>query len=88
MVEDHQYYDDDFFKLEGWVSCYECDIIFYDIDKLIEHQKECDKPEYLKLSEEDKTKSTVDKPYKQHKELKERLDGILNSYIDKYNLQY
>ena len=44
MAEDHQYYDDDFFKLEGWVSCYECDIIFYDIDKLIEHQKECDKP--------------------------------------------
>ncbi len=38
------YYCEDFFDMYGWVSCYECDIIFYDIDKLIEHQKECDKP--------------------------------------------
>jgi len=42
MGENHHYYDEDFFKKYGWVSCYECDTIFYDIEKLIEHQEECD----------------------------------------------
>ncbi|SVE25125.1 uncharacterized protein METZ01_LOCUS477979 [marine metagenome] len=36
------YYDEEFFKKYGWVSCYECDKIFFSINKLTEHQKECD----------------------------------------------
>ncbi len=43
-MTEHQRYDAEFFKEYGWCSCYECDIIFYDIDELIAHQKECDKP--------------------------------------------
>jgi len=43
MKENHHYYDEDFFKIWGWISCYECDKIFYNVEKLIEHQKECDK---------------------------------------------
>jgi len=31
-------YDEDFWKENGWVSCFECDIIFYDLDELVEHQ--------------------------------------------------
>ena len=42
MGEIHHYYDEDFFKKYGWVSCCECDEVFYDIDKLIEHEKMCD----------------------------------------------
>ena len=52
MEEIHHYYDEDFFKKYGWVSCYECDKIFYDVDELIEHQEKigpkgcypCNKP--------------------------------------------
>ena len=33
-----KYYDKDFWEEEGWVSCFECDIIFYDLEKLYEHQ--------------------------------------------------
>ena len=33
-----QYYDKDFWEEYGWVSCFECDIIFYDLEKLYEHQ--------------------------------------------------
>ena len=33
-----RYYDKDFWEKEGWVSCFECDIIFYDLEKLFEHQ--------------------------------------------------
>jgi len=33
-----EYYDKDFWEEEGWVSCFECDIIFYDLEKLYEHQ--------------------------------------------------
>tara|TARA_Y100000310_G_scaffold298908_1_gene333288 strand:+ start:510 stop:659 length:150 start_codon:yes stop_codon:yes gene_type:complete len=44
MKDFHQYYDEDFFKKWGWVSCYECDEIFYIIEELIEHQEECDRP--------------------------------------------
>ena len=32
------YYDKDFWEEEGWVSCFECDIIFTDLEKLFEHQ--------------------------------------------------
>ena len=40
----YMYYDEEFFKKYGWVSCYECDTIFYDIEELVEHQEECDRP--------------------------------------------
>ena len=43
MEDLHHSYDEDFFKEYGWVSCYECDTIFYVIDELVEHQRECDK---------------------------------------------
>jgi len=43
MGEIHQYYDEDFFKKYGWVSCYECDKIFLDVKKFIERLEECDK---------------------------------------------
>ena len=33
-----EYYCKDFWEEEGWVSCFECDIIFYDLEKLYEHQ--------------------------------------------------
>jgi len=33
-----EYYDKDFLEENGWVSCFECDIIFYDLEKLYEHQ--------------------------------------------------
>ena len=33
-----EYYDKDFWEEYGWVSCFECDIIFYDLEKLSEHQ--------------------------------------------------
>jgi hypothetical protein len=42
MGEDHQHFNEDFLKKYGWVSCYECDKIFYDVDELIEHQENCD----------------------------------------------
>ena len=44
MGDIHHHYDEDFFKKWGWVSCYECDEIFYIIEELIEHQTKCDKP--------------------------------------------
>jgi hypothetical protein len=33
-----RYYCKDFWEEEGWVSCFECDIIFTDLEKLYEHQ--------------------------------------------------
>ena len=33
-----RYYCKDFWEEEGGVSCFECDIIFYDLEKLYEHQ--------------------------------------------------
>ena len=33
-----KYYDKDFWEENGWASCFECDIIFYDLEKLHEHQ--------------------------------------------------
>ena len=33
------YYDKNFWEKYGWVSCFECDIIFTDLEKLFEHQK-------------------------------------------------
>ena len=44
MSETHQYYDEEFFKKYGWVSCYEGDKIFFNISELVKHQKECDDP--------------------------------------------
>jgi|TARA_B100001964_G_C14021031_1_gene503849 hypothetical protein len=35
------YYCEDFFDMYGWVSCYECDIIFTNIEELTKHQEEC-----------------------------------------------
>jgi len=32
-------YDKDFWEENGWVSCFECDIIFADLQKLFEHQQ-------------------------------------------------
>ena len=32
-------YDKDFWKENGWVSCFECDVIFTDLEKLFEHQQ-------------------------------------------------
>jgi hypothetical protein len=42
MREILHHYDEDFFKKYGWVSCCECDEVFYDMKKLIEHEKMCD----------------------------------------------
>jgi len=33
-----RYYCKDFWEEYGWVSCFECDIIFEDLEKLFEHQ--------------------------------------------------
>ena len=35
----YNYYDEDFCEKYEWVSCFECDIIFTDLEKLYEHQK-------------------------------------------------
>ena len=32
-------YDKDFWKENGWVSCFECDKIFTDLNKLAKHQE-------------------------------------------------
>jgi|TARA_B100000929_G_scaffold287478_1_gene274234 hypothetical protein len=32
------YYNKDFWEKYGWVSCFECDEIFEDLEKLFEHQ--------------------------------------------------
>ena len=37
-IELARYYCKDFWEEEGWGSCFECDIIFYDLEKLFEHQ--------------------------------------------------
>ena len=39
MDELARYYDKDFWENYGWCSCFECDIIFTDLEKLFEHQK-------------------------------------------------
>ena len=33
-----RHYDKEFWEKYGWVSCFECDIIFTDLEKLYEHQ--------------------------------------------------
>ena len=33
-----QYYDKDFWEENGWASCFECDEIFENLEKLFEHQ--------------------------------------------------
>ena len=32
-------YDKEFYNKYGWVSCFECDKIFTDLNKLTEHQE-------------------------------------------------
>ena len=32
------YYEESFWKKNGWASCFECDEIFEDLEKLFEHQ--------------------------------------------------
>jgi len=34
-----RYYDKDFWEKNKWVSCFECDEIFEDLEKLFEHQE-------------------------------------------------
>ena len=38
MDELARMYDKDFWEKYGWISCFECDIIFTDLEKLFEHQ--------------------------------------------------
>ena len=33
------YYNKNFWEKYGWASCFECDMIFEDLEKLFEHQK-------------------------------------------------
>ena len=33
-------YDEIFFEKWGWASCFECDIIYYNLDELAKHQEE------------------------------------------------
>ena len=35
----NKYSDKDFYLEYGWASCFECDIIFYDLEELDEHQE-------------------------------------------------
>ena len=32
-------YDEIFFEINGWASCFECDLVFYNLDELAEHQE-------------------------------------------------
>lgn len=38
-MDQHLYYNKDFWEKHGWCSCFECDEIFTDLDKLFKHQK-------------------------------------------------
>ena len=38
MNELAKYHDNEFWEENGWVSCFECDKIFEDLEKLYEHQ--------------------------------------------------
>jgi hypothetical protein len=31
--------DKDFYLEYGWASCFECDVVFYDLEELDEHQE-------------------------------------------------
>ena len=33
-------HDASFFEEQGWASCFECDEIFFSLEKLIEHERE------------------------------------------------
>ena len=39
MNELARMYDKEFWEKHGWVSCFECDIIFEDLEELFEHQQ-------------------------------------------------
>ena len=34
------HYDEEFYSKYGWASCFECDVVFYNLEELDEHQKE------------------------------------------------
>ena len=34
------HYDEEFYSEYGWASCFECDVIFYNLEELDEHQEE------------------------------------------------
>ena len=38
MDEQTRMYDEEFWEKYGWASCFECDIIFIDLEELFEHQ--------------------------------------------------
>ena len=37
-MEGSSFFNEEFFNKYGFVSCYECDEVFYNLDKLYEHQ--------------------------------------------------
>tara|TARA_R110000765_G_scaffold29970_1_gene71210 strand:+ start:224 stop:376 length:153 start_codon:yes stop_codon:yes gene_type:complete len=37
-MKNEEYYEKSFWKENGWASCFECDEIFKDLEKLFEHQ--------------------------------------------------
>ena len=47
MDEQARMHDEDFWEEYGWVSCFECDIIFTDLEELFEHQMKHIKEERL-----------------------------------------
>jgi hypothetical protein len=38
LYDTAEYYDKEFFKEHGWVTCFECDKIFENLEELFEHQ--------------------------------------------------
>ena len=38
-MKNEEYYEKSFWKENGWASCFECDEIFEDLEKLFEHQE-------------------------------------------------
>ena len=39
QMKNEEYYEESFWKENGWASCFECDEIFEDLEELFEHQK-------------------------------------------------
>ena len=37
-MKNEEYYEERFWKENGWASCFECDEIFEDLEQLFEHQ--------------------------------------------------
>ena len=38
-MKNEEYYEKSFWKEYGWASCFECDKIFEDLEKLFEHRE-------------------------------------------------